>query len=157
RQQCIEVGSILSKANLRAVLLKGAAWLFDGSSISAADRMMVDIDLLVPAEDVDAAVKALIACGYYEPDDSLVEIEHFHHPPLLPPGGETCVEIHRDLSHRPGLLAARAVLDAASQVAPGLLLPALRHRLLHNVIHGQIENGDRAGHVVNLRDTLDLA
>jgi hypothetical protein len=33
----------------------------------------------------------------------------------------------------------------------------LRHRILHNVIHAQIDNGDRAGGVLNLRDILDLA
>jgi hypothetical protein len=118
--------------------------------------MMLDIDLLVAASDVEPAVSALIAAGYRKMDD-FAEIGHFHQLPLLPREGEASVKIHRDLSHRVHLLRADAIIDAASQVAPGVLVPALRHRILHNVIHAQIENGDRAGGVLKLRDTLDLA
>jgi hypothetical protein len=157
RKQCIEIGSILSKTKLSAVLLKGATWLFDAEAPPKADRMMLGIDLLVAASDIEPAVNALITAGYRKARSDNVEAGNLHEPPLLPPEGEACVKIHRDLSHRVDLLRARAVIDAASQIAPGLLLPALQHRILHNVIHSQIENGDRAGGVLNLRDTLDLA
>jgi Uncharacterised nucleotidyltransferase len=156
-EQCLDVGAALLQANLRAVLLKGATWLFDSNAEAAADRMMVDIDLLVPAQDLEAAVRALVACKYRTVDDALTPAGHFHHPPLYREGAQVCVEIHRDLSYRLGLLPASDVVNAATQVAPGLLLPALRHRILHNVIHAQIENGDQVGGVLNLRDLLDLA
>src|SRR5262249_42280436 len=59
--------------------------------------------------------------------------------------------------HRDYLLPARDVIASATQIGSGLLLPTIRHRILHNVIHAQIENGDWVGGVLNLRDTLDLA
>ena len=62
RQQCLEIGSILMKRGLSAVLLKGTAWLFDGSFVS--DRMMQDIDLLVAHDSLEPAVDALVASGY---------------------------------------------------------------------------------------------
>jgi Uncharacterised nucleotidyltransferase len=157
RQQCQEIGTILQAAGIQAVLLKGAAWLFDGSAAPASDRMMRDIDLLVAAEKFDLAVSALLASGYKEACESLVEGGHFHHAPLLPREGEASVEIHRDLTHRPNLLPASEVVESATEVATGLLLPVGYHRIVHNVIHAQIENGDFVGGVVNLRDTLDLA
>ena len=156
RQQCIEIGAILSRANICVVLLKGATWLFDANRPAAADRMMLDVDLLVARSDVESAINALIAAGYRKMGD-FAEIGYFHQLPLLPPEGEVCVKIHRDLSESLHLLRAGVIIDAASQVAPGVLMPALRHRILHNVVHAQIENGDRAGGVLNLRDTLDLA
>jgi hypothetical protein len=156
RKQCIEIGSILSRTKLSAVLLNGATWLFDAEAPPKADRMMLGIDLLVAASDIEPAVNALTTAGYCKARSDSVEAGHFHEPPLMPPEGEACVRIHRDLSHCIDLLPAGVVIDAASLVAPGLLLPALQQRILHNVIHSQIENGDRAGGVLNLRDTLDL-
>src|SRR5262249_24816325 len=64
RHQCLEIGTTLTRAGLRAVLLKGVTWLFDGSTAAAGDRMMRDIDLLVAADHVDDAVRALTAAGY---------------------------------------------------------------------------------------------
>jgi Uncharacterised nucleotidyltransferase len=157
REQCIVIGAILAEAGVRAALLKGAAWLFDGSLEPASDRMMRDIDLLVAPEKVEVAVHALIASGYEDTSESLVEVGHFHYAPLLPQEGEASVEIHRDLAHRINLLPASEVIASAREVAPGLLLPSAHHRIFHNVIHAQIENGDFVGGVVNLRDTLDLA
>ena len=157
RDQCIAIGAILAEAGVRAALLKGAAWLFDGSLEPASDRMMRDIDLLVAPEKVEVAVRALIASGYEDTGKSLVEVGHFHYAPLLPRDGAASVEIHRDLAHRVNLLPASEVIASAREVAPGLLLPSAHHRILHNVIYAQIENGDFVGGVVNLRDTLDLA
>jgi len=156
-QQCVEIGSTLAGAGLQAALLKGVVWLFDGSTAAPADRMMRDIDLLVAADDVDAAVRALVASGYRNTLESLAVPGHFHHAPLVPTGGEAVVEIHRDLSHRNNMLPASDVIASATEIAPGLLLPTPRHRIVHNVIHGQIENGDWAGGVFSLRDSLDLA
>jgi hypothetical protein len=157
RHQCLEIGATLAKAGLRAALLKGATWLFDGSTAPASDRMMRDIDLLVAPDDVEPAVQALTARGYRDTSESFVEIGHYHHAPLQPPNGEAMVEIHRDLAHRAELLRTQDVIASATEVAPGLLLPAPRHRIAHNVIHAQIENGDWVAGVFDLRDGLDLA
>ena len=157
RKQCIEIGRILSEAGIKAALLKGAAWLFDGSLEAASDRMMRDIDLLVANEKVEVAARVLIAAGYKDSGESLVEPNHYHYAPLLPPTGDISVEIHRDLANRVDLLPASEVIVSACEVAPGLLLPSANHRIVHNVIHAQIENGDFVGGAVSLRDTLDLA
>jgi hypothetical protein len=157
RAQCLEIGSILAKSGLKAVLIKGAAWLFDGSSAPASDRMMRDIDLLVQSDQVESAVTSLVALGYVDSGDTLVETGHFHHSPLLPKRGEAVVEIHRDLAHRVGLLPSHEVVASAVEVAPGLLLPTLQHRLTHNIIHAQIENGDFVGGLIDIHNTLDLA
>ena len=157
RRQCLELGRTLAAAGLRAALLKGAAWLFDGSTDAAQDRMMRDVDLLVPAGQVRAVVDCLVEAGYHDTGNSYVELNHFHHAPLLPREGVVSIELHRDLAHRSALLPGAAVLAEAQEVAPGLLLPSPSSRIVHNVVHAQIENGDWAGGVANLRDTLDLA
>jgi hypothetical protein len=157
RAQCLEIGAILTTNGIRAVLLKGVTWLFDDGSPAAADRMMRDIDLLVESEHIQAASAALLSSGYHDTGQELSEEGHFHCPPLVPQAGEAVVEIHRDLAHRSDLLPAKEVINSASELTPGLLLPAMRHRIIHNVIHSQIENGDFWGGLINLHDDLDLA
>jgi hypothetical protein len=150
RQQCLSIGELLEKNGVHAAVLKGAAWLFDGSVDPTKDRMMRDIDLLVPSEGFDVAVRALIASGYQDTGDTLVEAGHFHYAPLLPKNDEAVVEIHRDLAHYTSFLPAAEMLRSAQEIAPGLLLPSAHHRILHNIIHSQIENGDYVGGVVSL-------
>ena len=157
RKQCLSIGEILAEAGVRAAVLKGATWLFEGSVEPAKDRMMRDIDLLVASQDFDIAVRTLIDSGYQDTSETLVETDHFHYAPLVPKDDESSVEIHRDLAHRTNLLPAAELLSYAHEIAPGLLLPSVHHRILHNIIHAQIENGDYVGGVVNLRDNLDLA
>jgi tetratricopeptide (TPR) repeat protein len=157
RVQCLGVGSILARAGLQAVLLKGAAWLFDDHAAPVSDRMMRDIDLVVAADDFEAAVRALAASGYRDASGVLTEHGHIHHTLMECQAAEAGVEIHRDLFGCADLLPTKEVIASAREVASGLLLPGSRHRIVHNVIHAQIANGDFVGGVFNLRDGLDLA
>ena len=133
RLQCLEIGSNLARAGLRVALLKGVAWLFDGNWLAASDRMMRDIDLAVTPEEFEPAVRALEGSGYREMSGIYIEVGHFHHAPMVCEGGEASVEIHRDLANRIELLSSAEVIASAREVAPGLLLPESRHRIVHNV------------------------
>ena len=157
RLQCLEIGSVLARAGLQAALLKGAAWLFDQSSPAASDRMLRDIDLVVAPKDFEAALRALTASGYREVSGIHIELGHFHCAPMICEGAEACVEIHRDLDYQIEFLPSTEVITSGTEIASGLLLPHWCHRIAHNVIHAQRLNGDFAGGVLNLRDTLDLA
>ena len=157
RLQCLEIGSVLARAGLQAALLKGAAWLFDQSSPAASDRMLRDIDLVVAPKDFEAALRALTASGYREVSGIHIELGHFHCAPMICEGAEACVEIHRDLDYQIEFLPSTEVITSGIEIASGLLLPHRFHRIAHNVIHAQRLNGDFAGGVLNLRDTLDLA
>ncbi|MFL5256911.1 MAG: nucleotidyltransferase family protein [Rhodopila sp.] len=158
--QCRAVGKILAAAGLEAVLLKGACWLFTGGA-EAEDRLIVDIDLLLPHAAMSNAVAALVAAGYQDTTDQFEEPDHFHYAPLLPapaPGGSLAsLELHRDLGWQRHLLPAEEVLHAARPVASDLLLPSPEHRLLHNILHAQHQDAGWAGGVIRLRDLLDAA
>lgn len=156
RAQCMAIGCLFEAAGITAVLLKGATWLFDDHPDAAADRIMHDIDLLLPAERLHDAARLLTGAAYRE-DAEFVEIGHFHLASLIPDRGEAAVELHRDVSRWPARLQATEVIRDARVIAPGLAMPSAAHRILHNVLHAQLENGYWLGGVVSLRDTLDLA
>ena len=157
RLQCLDIGSTLARVGIRAALLKGAAWLFDGNSLAASDRMLRDVDLAVAPQEFELAVRTLAASGYREASGIYIEVGHIHYAPMVREDYEASVEIHRDLANRVEFLPSLEVIASAREVAPGLLSPGYRHRIVHNVIHAQIMNGDFAGGVLNLRDGLDLA
>lgn len=156
RDQCLEIGRILAAAGTDAVLLKGAAWLFEDGP-ARRDRMMRDIDMLIAADRIAIARAALAAAGYRVAVTIVAEIGHVHEPPMLRDGAPANVELHVELSTRTAMLPAAEVLARSVRAAPGLRVPAPMDRIVHNVVHAQIVNGDHAGGVASMRDMLDLA
>jgi hypothetical protein len=156
REQCLEIGKALSAAGLYGVLLKGACWLFEDGP-AAQDRMLRDIDLLVPRVALDEVGAVLGALGYKTWSGVVPEIGHIHDPPLEHPDRRASVEIHVELTPWVRYLSADEVLAQAIPVAPGLCVPLPLHRLVHNVVHAQIANGDFVGGRLGLRDSLDVA
>ena len=143
---------MLVSSGIRAVLLKGATWLFDGSLAAPFDRMMRDIDLLIASDQTEVATTVLVSAGYRQTFDK----PHSQYASFLGPTGEARVKLHRAVSRRVNLLPSEELIASASEVAPGLLLPVVHHRIAHNIIHGQIESGNFVCGIVNLRDALDL-
>lgn len=155
RSEVLFVGRALARANVDAILLKGATWLFEPGS-GLYDRMMRDIDILVAPGDLEAAVAALIAAGFERSPLVIGEAGHIHEHPLRHPDHPVLVEVHVELATRPELLPTRPIFERSSVVAPGLAIPAFCDRIVHNVIHAQLTNGEYRGGVLNLRDATDL-
>ena len=155
RQQCLEIGNAISAIGIRGVLLKGATWLFEHGP-AAEDRMLRDIDLLVPRPALDGARSALFAHGYKTWSAVVPEIGHIHDPPLEHPDRRVSVEIHVEVTPWVRYLSADEVLAQAVGVAPGLFVPSPLHRIMHNVVHAQIANGDFVGGALSFRDALDV-
>lgn len=155
RMQALAIGQALDAAGVTGVLLKGAAWLFEPGPASG-DRMMRDIDLLVASGDLDTAMRALALAGFLPSGTIGTEQAHIHEWPLEHAGHPVSVEVHTALSTRTRMLSGADMLAEAVRVAPGLAIPSPRHRILHNVIHGEIVNGNRAGGIIDLREAMDL-
>ena len=65
RAQCEAIGVALAAADTGAVLLKGAAFLFE-DGLAKQDRMLRDVDLLIDARRQDSVRIALRGIGYRE-------------------------------------------------------------------------------------------
>ena len=156
REQCEEIGKVLASADVSAVLLKGAAWLFEAGP-AREDRMLRDIDLLIDPARSDTVSVALRSAGYRSAHFIAAEPGHVHDAPLVHPNGIVTVEVHRDITTRVALLSGAEVFAGSRPLMAGLRMASPEHRIVHNVLHSQIVNGDYVGGVVSLRDTLDLA
>lgn len=83
------------------ILLKGC-WLAHAVYEGVALREMVDLDLMVPAGDLERAAEVVMALGY-SPHRSLrdmaTEMRNKHHLPIMMRDGAVAVELHWNVTH----------------------------------------------------------
>jgi hypothetical protein len=136
----------LEGRGLRPVLVKGAG-LCGTLYADPVERQVRDLDLLVPADALDAAVAVVAALGYPLPSAAVNEgyRRHHYHLPFYHPSG-FAVELHWALSRpdSPFYLDPEAFLRNATSVrdGDGTLLPApsredqLLHVAFQNALDG---------------------
>ncbi len=114
RGQIGSLAATLARHNVPFALLKGAARCYrdePGFVLHASS----DIDILVPAQQLESAVEALRAQGYDERNYALLreryKVRHHHAAPLFPPSPGFAVELHTSLAP-PGFLSTPLDWDA---------------------------------------------
>jgi hypothetical protein len=133
--------TLLNGIGIQPVLLKGLAYLKTGVYEDAAHRYLGDIDLLVPEEQQQASVVALIQHGWVAVKRDPFPNFHHHSPPLRRPSA-VWIEIHRSLGAgaRERVLPAREVIERSGAVnLDGLRVrvPAKEDLLAHLIMHSQ--------------------
>jgi hypothetical protein len=150
----------LNKGGLIPVVLKGVAFLVDDPA-ARAWRFMRDVDLLVPASDLGAAVERLERLGFARATDDYDPEHEAHFPPLVSPCRTYSVELHTRLFGRGAhgidveRLAARA--RPMSLGAATIAMPHLDDRIAHLLAHAQLHNRGHVARRLVLKDVLDLA
>lgn len=156
-QQIFEVLKALNNLGIEPVLLKGAASNMTELYACAADRVVSDIDILVPLSAISACENQLKQQGYCSVSSHHnIDYEHSHHhaTPLLHPDYRAAVELHRDYTR---LDSARNIIDvntfhhqAVTKIKDGVAyrIPSTSHRLWHNFVHAQLaDRGYRRGEI----------
>lgn len=155
----------LNAGGVTPVLLKGAASVVSGLYRDPAERVMLDIDLLVAPDEASACADALRAVGYgdlHSPHQRWVAQDTHHLPPLRAPSGDFCIELHTyllDKEYDP-MLPRAAVLRRATELdwrgtRVRLLDPT--DRVVHNMVHAQLHHQLSARGTVELRSLRELA
>lgn len=160
RAEIDDVGAAFGRIGVTPVLLKGAAHLVSGLYPGCGDRIMVDIDLLVPAGDLMACAAALQQQGFTVLADNGFPAHH-HYPPLGRAGASASVEIHAEALDQPyGELCPAAELLSAAQPVAGasnLALPSAQSQLIVSVAHAELANHGYLFGETMLRNLLDTA
>jgi hypothetical protein len=141
------------------ILLKGAGYAGAGLPL-ARGRMLSDLDLLVPAEALDAVEQALRQAGWRPKEMSDYDQGYYRDwmhelPPLVHPERGVEVDIHHTLLPRTARLRPQAAALFAVAVpldTPGLAVLCPPDMLLHTAAHlfydGEIKGG--------FKDLLDI-
>jgi hypothetical protein len=139
KAQAIKLIGALNEAGITPALLKGGLALFDGPYADPADRMMRDLDILVPERSRPAAIAVLGRLGYRV----VKQYEAGHHAfgDFARTGDPGCVDLHTELIDPSYVLPAAEVWARGRQKeVDGVwyLSPSATDRVMHNVLHAQI-------------------
>lgn len=163
RRQIIEGSWALNKVGIEPLLLKGSAFLLLDLFGDAGARILTDIDLLVPTEDLDVAWQTLLTIGYADNPEETEEFTNHHHlPPLYRDGDHASLEIHRRPLHDRGdaFLGAKELWRNSVPLeisGARLRVPDPTSLVLHNILHAQLVNQFQQKGVICLRHLHDLA
>lgn len=161
--QVKDITKSLNASSIYPVFLKGVAHLLLGLYIDPAERMIGDIDFLVPANQMVSAAEILIKEGYIP----LVEYhkESFfntkHYPRLLNHNNPAAVEIHKEVLYPPKHIEFKGIEIIREKVEISLgeglaYVPSNKHLIKHNVYNNQVNDKASISGSVNLRQMLDL-
>jgi hypothetical protein len=160
--QLLEAVQKLNSVNVSPVLLKGAMHLVTDMYGDPGARIMSDIDLLVPENEIKKCMAALQELGYRIREEKLDDYpEHHHHcPPLFRPGDYADIEIHRKLmeGYADILSAETAIAHADTLVTQGIPLRVLSpsHRTIHNILHSQLVDRNHLAGILSLRSLHEM-
>ena len=135
---------LLNEVGIEPILLKGVAYLTLGVYPNPATRYLRDVDLLVPEEQIEAALDILVRNGF-EPDHSDQFGLFRHHRPPMRRAGSVFLEVHHCLclSKCGSLLPASELVERS--VAHDLdgvrvRVPCPEDLFTHLVMHSQIQH-----------------
>ena len=152
-RELLHIAQVLNQSGIQPLLLKGANALLPDQYPGAKDRVIGDLDLMVPTDRISEASAALQAAGYLQLSMERVLsrdlIRSHHAAPLLHPNLPVTVELHsRMLLNVQDDAWLSADLMATPIALPGgnatVLVPDPATRLLHNFLHTQIQDLNHA-------------
>lgn len=137
------VARLLNEKGIEPVLLKGVAYLAGKVYPDAAARYLLDIDLLIPEEQLPRAAEILMKNGFQRDDTDPFGLFRHHHPPLW--RGSISIELHHRLGLGPceSVLSAAEVFRSASSIdldGIRVRLPSPTHLMTHLVMHSQLRH-----------------
>lgn len=160
--QLQEITAILNKGNIYPVFLKGAAHLLDELYSDTGERILGDIDFLVPEKDYLPSARLLENDGYafYTPIMLFHVIEKMkHYPALSKQGCPAFLEIHRLLTEKNLRWFNPAITDKDKRTVKmlkGCYVLSDHHKIIHNFVHAQLNHDGHIKGIVSFRDLYDL-
>lgn len=152
------LSELLNTHNIDHVFLKGAALISGNYYENISERMLGDIDILIPQQQLDEAFKLLNNNSYYPIDQTLGDdfFEHKHLPRLKTDTYICAVELHRKLfvSHKEKNLSTSSIL-ASKDIVNGISIPSAKHLLHHNILNYQINDHGKLYNSISFRPAYD--
>ena len=159
RASLAAVGKALNGLGIEPVLLKGAA-LLATSNDGCSWRFLSDLDLLAPADRLEAAAAAARRLGFAARASDYNPARDAHYPALIAPCGRFALELHTRIfaGHLLPALETRLPARATGVIVDGAAfrLPALPDRIAHLIAHAQLHHGHYRNHRLLLRGFLEL-
>ena len=161
-RQAGEVKDLLKTENIPCLFMKGTGNILDGLYAHTGERMVYDLDVLVPEDKMLAASQLMEGQGYHTQkkfNPRALE-STMHYPILLREDQVAGVELHRmpvQYLYRKSFRAEGIFENAVeSKSEKGFLLMNYTHRIIHNFLHAQLMHSGHYNARVSLRDLYDI-
>ncbi|HET6558835.1 MAG TPA: nucleotidyltransferase family protein, partial [Prolixibacteraceae bacterium] len=160
-EQLHDITRLLNQHDIYPIYLKGTGNMLDDLYCDRGERLIGDIDLLVPEKDYLRAVTIMKEDGYQTSSPVYFDVEKLkHYPGLSKEGAATHIEIHRlPVSDDYKQWFNPSIIDTQKKAVSGLqgcYVLSDHHKIIHNFIHGQLGHKAHIYGVVSLRDIYDL-
>lgn len=167
-KQLEELIPILNSVGVQPALLKGGAAIVGGLYPSSGERMITDLDILIPSQALSATLDKMEGMGYHAMDShsELATTGDWqalchHYPPLFRAGLPATVELHVEPVDLPffKLLSSEEFLRDALTIrwrGGACLIPSATHFIAHNVIHSFLVNTQGKLEVISLRQLFEF-
>jgi hypothetical protein len=156
REQLVECLECLNAASIVPLLLKGAAAAPNAQDLGA--RIVGDIDLLIPKDELERAAHELRGLGYRP--WTLERTGRHAFGVLERPGDPAALDLHREIMEPPHLLPASSFWSDCTRVQFGrgqAFVPSRRQQLLHVAMHEMVHHGAYSRGFVGLRALHDFS
>lgn len=156
------INTTLNENNIYPIYLKGSGNLLDNLYTDIGERLMGDIDFLVPEEQYLYAAEIMIKQGYKSDVDAtkLDLMKSDHYPRLHHPNHLADIEIHRiPTDYKCEDWYNKEIVFAEKRAVPnisGCYVQSYQHKIMLNFIHGQLSHEGYLYGWVSLKDIYDL-
>jgi hypothetical protein len=156
------VNNLLIRNNISSLFMKGTGNIVDGLYQDIGERMVYDIDVLVPDDKMITAAKLLESEGFITRKDFIPRSldSTMHYPILLREDFVAGVEIHRSPSqylYQKNFEPERVLRNQMdSSVEKGFKVMGYQDRIIHNFLHAQLMHNGHYHADVSHRDLYDL-
>jgi hypothetical protein len=156
------INTILNEHNIYPLYLKGSGNLLDNIYTDIGERLMGDIDFLVPEDKYLKSAELMIKQGYKSDIDAtkLDLMKSDHYPPLYHPKFPADIEIHRiPTDYKCEDWYNSEIVFTEKQIAPnlsGCFVQSHQNKIMLNFIHGQLSHEGYLYGWVSLKDIYDL-
>lgn len=160
-KQLQDLTNIFNKQDIYPTFMKGTGNLLDNLYSDRGERIIGDIDLLVPEKEYQKAAKVLKDDGYVIHSKGYTDIGDLkHYPGLFKAGTPARVEIHRlPVEAKYFSWFNPEMIEHEKKVIKGeftFFLLSDSHKAIHNFIHGQLGHEGYAYGIASFRDIYDL-
>ena len=155
-EQATEINTLLRQNNINPIFLKGTGNLMQGLYEDLGERMVGDIDFIIPPDEYDNTVKTLKDHGYKNFFDHH-NIPGKHYPRVVKEGSIAAVEIHSEMLKHPFESAFNyETIKDHIITKNGVSFLSYEHQLCLSIIAKQINDDGQYYNTISLRNAYDV-
>jgi hypothetical protein len=160
-EQLGEITAILNRNDIYPIFMKGSGNLLDHLYADKGERIIGDIDFLVPKKDYLLVAKLLEDEGYSYVSPFYCEVKDLkHYPRISKPGYPAVLEIHQlPVTEKFKSWFNPEMIEKDKKTVkslPGSYVLSDNHNIILNFIHGQLDHEGYLYGIVSFRDLYDL-